>query len=224
VTGFGFALLAVPSLVLLLPVRDAIVVAALVSLGNISLVALSTRGHADRWTVARLLLGSLVGMPVGLAVLLVLAADVLRVLVGVSTVVMAVAVARNLTLPVRGAGADVAVGFACGILSTSTGMNGPPLVLYLQSRKLAPTAFRATLARFFLASGVLSQISFALGGILSSGALLLAAAGVPAALVGHRLGTAVVARVSPRLFRRLVLLVLATAAALGTAVALARLV
>ena len=50
VTGFGFALLAVPSLVLVLPVREAIVVASLLGLGNASLVALSTRGHADRGT------------------------------------------------------------------------------------------------------------------------------------------------------------------------------
>jgi len=223
VTGFGFALLAVPSLVLILPVRDAIVVAALISLVNISLVALSTRGHADRWTVGRLLLGSLVGMPIGLATLLVLSPDVLRVAVGVSTVIMALAVARDAALPVSGPSTDVAIGLMCGVLSTSTGMNGPPLVLYLRSRRLAPPAFRATLSRFFLISGLLSQISFAIGGVLSGRALLLAAAGVPAILVGHRVGSTVVAGISPQLFHRLVLLVLAAAAALGAAVALARL-
>lgn len=224
VTGFGFALLAVPSLVLVLPVREAIVVASLLGLGNASLVALSTRGHADRGTILRLLLGSAAGMPIGLAVLLLLSPDALRVAVGATTVAMAVAVGRGVRAPSHGSGTDVALGVACGTLATSTGMNGPPLVLYLQSRGLAPTAFRATLSRFFFASGVLSQVTFGVGGLLDRRALLLAAAGVPAALAGHRLGSALVRRLSPARFRRVVLSVLGLSAALGATAALARLV
>jgi uncharacterized membrane protein YfcA len=222
VTGFGFALVAVPALMLLLPVREAVVVASLLGLGNAALVALSTRGHADRRTVLRLLLGTVAGMPLGLAFLLALPPDAIRAAVGIVTVSMAVAVARGYSLAVRGGRTDVGIGLACGVLATSCGMNGPPVVLYLQSRGLGPQAFRATLSRFFLVSGLLSQVAFGLTGVLGGRAILVAAAGVPAALVGHRLGAAVAARIPPRLFRSVVLALLASAAALGTFTALAR--
>lgn len=222
VTGFGFALIAVPSLVLLLPVREAIVVASLLGLGNAVLVVLSTRGHADQATIVRLLAGSVAGMPLGLAILLLLSQDTLRIAVGATTVAMVLAMGRGLRISRVSPGTDGAIGILCGLLSTSTGMNGPPLVLYLQSRGLAPIAFRATLSRFFVASGLLSQVAFGAGGVLDRRALLLAAAGVPAALAGHQLGDRIVARLSPVTFRRVVLCVLASAAALGATAALTR--
>lgn len=222
VTGFGFALIAVPALMLLLPVHEAVVAASLLGLGNAALVAASTRGHADRREVVRLLLGTLAGMPLGLGFLLTLPSDAIRAAVGIVTVSMAIAVGRGWALPIQGRRADVGVGLVCGVLQTSCGMNGPPVVLYLQSRGLPPQAFRATLSRFFLVSGLLSQIGFGLTGVFGAHAALIAAAGIPAALVGHRIGRTLARRIPPRLFRTVVLTLLAAAAVLGTFTALSR--
>jgi hypothetical protein len=91
VTGFGFALHAVPSLVLILPVRDAIVVAALISLVNISGRA-STRprrpldGRSPCSSSSACRSGSRRCSSFTRGA---------RVAVGVSTVIMALAVARD---------------------------------------------------------------------------------------------------------------------------------
>ena len=51
-----------------------------------------------------------------------------------------------------------AAGLVSGLLSTSTGVGGPPIVFHLLARGLAPDAMRDTLAVAFLAAGALSAV------------------------------------------------------------------
>src|SRR5262245_23212937 len=95
VVGFGFALIAMPLLVLVRDVRVALVLVTLISLANTSVLAYTHRRHVPWPTVGPMLAGAAAGMPFGLALLLLAPADVIRLLVGVSTVVMALALLRG---------------------------------------------------------------------------------------------------------------------------------
>ena len=44
-------------------------------------------------------------------------------------------------------------GFTGGILSTSTGTSGPPIVIALSAKQLEPAVFRATISAIFLVQG-----------------------------------------------------------------------
>jgi len=219
--GFGFALIAVPLFVAVLDVRDAVAVTALLALPNSALVARHAWRHVPWRTVSWIFAGSLAGMPVGLAVLLFAPEDALRLAVGASTIVMTVALASGLEFGNGGLGSELGVGLVSGVLNTSTSMNGPPVVLYLQGIGHPPQSFRGGLSVFFVATGVISLAAFAATGIVSWLAVGLAVAAAPGVVAGSFAGHALLKRVEPALFRRLVfgLLVAAALSAVGSSLA-----
>lgn len=219
--GFGFALVAVPLLIIALTVEDTVVTASLLSLLNSVLVARVTWTHVPWRAVGTMLAGSFAGMPVGLAVLLLAPVEALRLTVGIASVTMAAAIMLGARFGGGGVRGELIAGMTSGVLNTSTSMNGPPVVLYLQSRGYPPMEFRAALAAFFFVTGIVSLAAFAASGIVSGRALALAAAGFPAVFVGNALGHALFGRVAPELFRRLVLALLAITAAVTVATTLA---
>jgi uncharacterized membrane protein YfcA len=224
VVGFGFALIAMPLLVLVLDVRVALVLATLISLTNTSVLAYTHRQHVPWPTVGPMLAGAGAGMPFGLALLLLAPPDVIRLLVGVSTVVMAVALLRGVRFQSRSTLSEVGVGGLSGALSTSTGINGPPVVLYLQGREHPPREFRGGMAAFFVGSSVMALVSYAVTGVLSQEAFVLFVVSVPAIVVASWAGHQVADRVEPEVFRRLVFALLFALAAFAMAAAIVGLV
>jgi uncharacterized protein len=221
VTGFGFALVAMPLFVILLDVRDAVVLTALLALVNAILMAVRGRADVPWSTVGPLLAGAVAGMPFGLAVLLLVPADALRAGVGVVTLVMVAALVRGLRFGTRSTRSELAVGGAAGVLTTSTAVNGPPVVLYLQGREHAPDEFRAALAVFFTASGAISSTIFAASGVMTPHAVALWAIAVPFVFIGNGAGRRLAGLLKAEVFRRvvLVLLVASACSALGAAIA-----
>lgn len=223
VTGFGFALIAVPFLVLVVDVREAVVISTLLSLVNVALLAVRL-WRATPWrTVAWLLLGSFAGMPLGLAVLIFTPEDGLRVTVGLVTLVLAALLASGRRVPLAGAGAELAVGVVSGALRTSTSMSGPPVVIYLQGRGQSPDAFRAAMTTFFLVSNLISLGAFAGAHVITRRALVLSAAALPGVYLANLVGDRTARRVDATTFRRVVLALLVATALSGAGSALQRL-
>lgn len=225
IAGFGFALIAMPLLILVLDVEDALVLATLLSLTNTGILAYTHRAEAPWPTVWPMLAGAAAGMPLGLALLLLAPADVIRLLVGVATVVMTGALALGARFSAKSVASELAIGGVSGALNTSTGINGPPVVLYLQGRGHAPREFRGATGTFFFGSSVIAIASYAVAGIVTREALVLFAASLPAVAVASWTGHWIAGRVPAEVFRRLVfvlLLSLAAVALVTAAVALAR--
>jgi len=219
--GFGFALIAVPLLVTVLDVKDVVVAVGVLGWINSTLVALTTRERVPVRPVTVMLAGSFFGMPLGLLVLLFAPEDGLRLAVGVASIVMASALMLGLRWGGRDVPTELLAGGVSGVLNTSTGMNGPPIVLYLQDRGFPTAEFRGALSAFFFVSGIVSFAIFAASGVVSAKALALSAAGAPAVLAGNWVGHRLVEQLSAEAFRRLVLILLVATAlvAIGTSVA-----
>ena len=222
VAGFGFALIAVPLFVTVLDVPDAVVVTALLATLNSLLVISATRGYMPAMTVGTLLLAAFAGMPLGLVVLLFAPVDVLRIGVALASVAMALALLAG----VRFGGPSMAhagiAGFSSGVLATSTGINGPPAVLYLQDCDLQPTEFRSALAGFFLGSNVINLAILALSSVMERDALFLGVAAMPGVVAGSVVGRRLVGRLQPEAYRRLVLGLLIGGAVAAIVTSLAR--
>ena len=217
-TGFGFSLVAVPLLAALTDPRTAVVGTSLAG----PLLALATavhdRGHV-RWRTVALLVGATVlGMPVGILVLATTPQRALTALIGLVALACTLLVWRGLRLR-GGAGTVGAVGVLSGVLSTSTGTAGPPLIAAFQAMGYGPRAFRGTLAAVFSGSGVLSLAGLALGGQVRAAGVAVGLAGAPAVAVGWWAGNRLFDRVDPVRFRRLALagLLLSSAATLARA-------
>jgi uncharacterized protein len=209
--GFGFALLAMPVMTIALPVDRSLVIVTL--LGGVTTVtqAVQLRADLDRTLARRMIAGSYLGMPIGLVLLNVVADTTLRIALGVSVLVATVMLARQVSLAHVGPGLDRSAGFVSGVLNTSLGTNGPPLVFALQSRGLAPDRFRATIQAVFAAGNLLAIPLFAANGKFTADGLTGALVAVPAWVTGLALGRPVRGHVHGERFRWLVLALLSAA-------------
>jgi len=213
ITGFGFALLAVPLLALVTRVDTAVVAACIASLALTAGVTVSERTHVQWPTTGRVIAASVIGLPVGLLILVTLPDRALAVLVGIVVLSSTLIVWRRPT--VRGGPRTLTgIGVLVGVLTTATGTNGPPLVAAFASLGYPPREFRATLAAVFTGCGVASLALFAAGGEVSSTALSMGLVGLPAVALGWWLGDRVFHRVPADRFRSLVLLALVAASTL----------
>ncbi|MCU0309650.1 MAG: sulfite exporter TauE/SafE family protein [Acidimicrobiales bacterium] len=208
-TGFGFALMAVPVLSLVVPPESAVVLSASLGLLTSTGQAVSERHHGDRPTIRRMVLGGLVGAPLGLAVLLVVSERQLRILLVAVIAVFLVVNVRGIRLRRAGPGVDLGAGAVSGALNTALATNGPPLVMALHVRHLAPPVFRGTLSAVLALQGALTVALFALTGRYDRDVVVLFLASLPGLALGFAVGVRHRRRIAPDRFRGLVVVLLA---------------
>lgn len=212
ITSFGFVLLTVPVLALVFDPHTA-VVAAVMSSALVTLVGWGReRAHVDLPSVRWLALGGLLGIPVGLAVFTRVEADLLLLTIGIMTILFTALMVVRVRLP-AGTGTQLGAGVLSGALLTTTGTNGPPIVLALQARALAPRVFRATIQAIFTLQGVAAITGMALTGKITTLTLILFGLSIPAGLVGWRLGDRVFHRLSGTRVRQVVMVALVASGA-----------
>lgn len=199
VTGFGSALVAVPLLTLLVDPVAAVVAATAVSLVLTSGAAWRERSYVDARAARTLTVTGVVGMPAGLVVLGAADESRLAAWIAVAMLVMLVLVASGIRVGARGM---PVAGLVSGVLLTSTGMNGPPLVMALIDRE--PRRYRATLQAVFASQDLVAVGAFLVLGHLDREAAVLALGGAVGLPLGWRLGDAVFHRMPAARLRPLV--------------------
>lgn len=219
-SGFGFGLLVVPLLTLLIGPRDAVVASNVLGTLLVAAIVARERAAVDWMRAARLLIFALAGMPVGMVAFLWFPTRWLQVLVAIAVLGGTVAIYRGYKLGRPHFAIDVAAGLLSGILRTSTSISGPPVVLYLQSTGMPPKTFRATTSAFFLGSGIVAVPALLLSGRATEGAVGAIAIGVPALALGWMLGARLFLRAHERVFRMVVVLILAGSSLTALALAI----
>ncbi|MCK5642752.1 MAG: sulfite exporter TauE/SafE family protein, partial [Gammaproteobacteria bacterium] len=125
--GFGFALILAPILLLILSPTAVVVINLLLSMLSNILVLIRSFARIDIKRVLPIALSSLLGIPVGVWIISVIAPSVLRVFIGVVIICFAVLLAFGFRKAFAGGRLSSGVaGFFSGILSTSTSLGGPP--------------------------------------------------------------------------------------------------
>lgn len=221
ITGFGFALLAVPLLSFVIDAKSAVVVSTSLSFFTSSWLARKEWASCDRRSAARMILGSALGSPVGLLVLEVASTRALRFgLAGMIAVFLVISL-RGFRIERTSFGTDLFFGTVSGVLNTSLSTNGPPLVMVLHARDLSPAVFRATLAFVFTAANTIAIVLFTASGRYDTDTLRTLAVAAPSLVVGIIAGHRAGRRVPIAAFRRVVLSLLAVTAFASFAGALA---
>jgi uncharacterized membrane protein YfcA len=219
IVGFGYALLVVPCLTVLLGPKVAVVASTAVGTALVAWNAVRWRTDV-RWPEALTVsLAALCAMPIGLVVLTRTDDQTLRVVVGVTIVVFTLLLWKGLTLP-RGRRTEVGAGFTSGALATSVGTNGPPLVIAFQATAMEPAPFRATLQVCFLVQGAVAMALFWSQGLIVTDIGWVLGVGIPAAAIGALLGDRIAPRVHAGPFRSAVLVLLAISGSLAVASAI----
>jgi uncharacterized membrane protein YfcA len=195
-TGFGFSLIAAPLVFAALGPQEA--VGLLIVLGTlVNVLTLLTEGRRPRPVLREsvvLLACAVPGAVAGVAVLRAL--DAVALQIAVSAGVLATVVARHLAAG-RHTPSWMAVpaGVVAGALTTSTTTAGPPVIVYLLGRAIAPSRVRDTLTVVFLGLSVVGAVALWVTG--TRGAVpdaTLVAILVPVVVAGHLAGRPLFAR------------------------------
>ncbi|MCL4458489.1 MAG: sulfite exporter TauE/SafE family protein [Chloroflexi bacterium] len=184
-TGFGFALVSAPILLLFFEPRSTVMLVLL--LGSLLDVFIIWQGrhYLDISRIVPLSIASVVGTPLGAYLLVVMSAPLLKILIGTSVVLSSLPLIFGYTRTVKNETlASAVVGFISGAMNSSTAMSGPPVALYFTNQRYDKEKFRTTLVAFFLLSnlvaiGMLSPLG-ALNGHVLQNAMLF----TPAVVVG----------------------------------------
>lgn len=207
-TGFGFALVTAPLLVLVLPARLAVPIISVLSLLSHLVVLVETVRNVHLTRIWLLVLGGVIGSPLGVYLLLLLEPASLKLFIGVVTTLFALALLVGFKRPIRNERlAALPIGLASGLLGGSTSMSGPPVVLFFSNQNVDKPAFRANLNLYFILLACVTLPAQLVAGLLTRQVATYLLWFSPALLVGTLAGMWLARRVDEQAFRRLTLLV-----------------
>ena len=211
--GFGYALLAVPAMVLLLP--WAVPVTPLfLALPMTLLMSAREWRSIDLGGFALITAGRLLGTVAGVVLLVLAPKGYLSMLTGLLTLTAALGSFLKPTFEVNKR-TRLAGGVASGVVGTVAALGGTPLALVYQDRSGAE--LRSTLAISFVVGIAMSLVGLGLAGQVEGRHVLLALQLLPCMLVGLWVSRWVVERLDERWLRPAVL---AFAAAAGLVIIL----
>ncbi|MHA3980741.1 sulfite exporter TauE/SafE family protein [Halovulum sp. GXIMD14794] len=186
VIGFGFAMVSVGVLSLMIPPAEAVGVTLLLSLVLGARNVPMMRADASWPLVGRLVISGCVGVPVALLVMSEADEASLRVLIALAIMASLIpmirkplAVSPALRWPVAAAGA------LAGMLNAIAAAPAPPLVYYMMARSdISLEARRASLIAIFTMLAALTVTARLFAGAMPVHSLWIAACLIPAALAG----------------------------------------
>ncbi len=215
--GFGFALISVPLLALLLPVKLAVALQFPYSMGLFFYQAWRYRDHFQ-WEYARPFFGgALAGLTLGAFVLHYLPEVQLKRLLAV---IVALVVLVNLS----GAGRQISARFSkspwlgrtCGVVSGSFlgayNVGAPPMVIYIRSISEEPLVIKSFIATVFSIQFAILTVVYGVTGMFTWKGLGTSAAFLPVVLLGALIGFWLFRHASNRSYRLAVDVVLLLAA------------
>lgn len=190
--GFGAGLVFIPIAGTVLPPVAVLVAVTMFDMfGAFALIPRAFR-EGQKPEVLKLVIGLALGLPVGLWILTRMDPDVFRYAVCILSFVLFLALVSGWRY--RGKPSSLmigVVGWFGGFMGGSTGMAGPPVILFYLGGKQAAAAIRANIILFFLASDFLFLLLIHWNGLLTTKdaalGLLLAVPFAAATVIGQKL-------------------------------------
>ncbi|MEF2231934.1 MAG: sulfite exporter TauE/SafE family protein [Pseudodesulfovibrio sp.] len=210
-TGFGFVLIALPLLDLFLPLKTIIPLACLLALCISLALSLQLRKHVDLKCITLLFAATLPAVPFGVYLLKHVPAPYLSITLG--ALMVAFTSHQLLARPAQrdlGTGWTLFAGLISGALAGSIGAGGPPVIIYSTLRPWDKNRAKATLALYFLLSGIFVSSTHAVSGLITDDVIRLFLHALPALAAGIALGSIAYGRISDHGYRRLALVLVLT--------------
>jgi uncharacterized membrane protein YfcA len=204
-SGFGIGLVALAFLPFVMSPTVAIVLTSLYAMVFSIVILVPLRREIDPGRLTRLLVGTVLGTPLGVWILAVLPATVITrligvVLVGITALEWWRVRPRRLATPGWAYGAGV----LAGLLGGAVGTPGPPVIVYAASQTWSPRALKANLLAFFVVNQGVILVGYWWMNLLGAEVLRLAVALVLPALAGVAVGVTLFNRIDAVRFRQIV--------------------
>ena len=167
--GFGYAMISIPLLSLVLAPKTAVPLSLFMGLGISCYLVISSYKDIKIKQILYLLIGSAIGVPFGVFILKNISPEILKIAINLIIIASAIILffkkGKNI-LSVNTKLITILVGFLSGLLGGSTGISGPPVILYGLNQKWDKNAFRGNLLTYFAIWGIYTNIGYFLIGMV----------------------------------------------------------
>ncbi|MEQ1954230.1 sulfite exporter TauE/SafE family protein [Mesorhizobium sp. CN2-181] len=217
-SGFGFSLLTVTALSLVLPPSQ--IVPSIFMLEIAASIHLLPGIWKDvHWrSILPLLIGCLVGTPLGVWFLANVPAAPMQLALGIIVLIFTILLWRGFALKTMpGAVASVTTGGVSGLLNGAFGTGGPPVILFYFASPAGNIAGRASVIAYFLGTDMMALPMLAHEGLLTWDSVVRALMFLPALLIGVWVGSRGFKGADPAVFRKGVLALLGLLALISAA-------
>ncbi len=220
-TGFGFGLVAIPAMTLLMPPKLVVPTSILLGFSSRLMLGLQLKREINFRRVGMISVGSVVGAAAGALLLSSQDSEVLKFVIGLTMVLSAAVLLRGARMPLPDNGSAYApVGFLSGLFQGCAGMGGPPVVILFANLRVEKQKTRADLSAALVVVSITAMASQLACGLITADVLRSTIYMAPPALIGTAAGVRFADRMSNEAFRRIILwLVLLTGAIAIMAVA-----
>jgi len=168
--GFGFAMISIPLLSLVLSPKTAIPLSLLMGLGIGFYLIITSCKDIKPKQILYLLIGSAIGVPFGVFILKNISSEILEIAINAvivtSAIILFLKQSKNI-ISVNTKLITILIGFLSGFLGASTGISGPPVILYGINQKWEKKIFRSNLLTYFVIWGIYTNISYFLIGLVN---------------------------------------------------------
>lgn len=207
ITGFGFALISLPILMLWHPAKTLIPILMMCNLVASFIIILQKKSMPLVDSNARHLIGyGAATTLLGVALLTNISEEKLSIFIGIFFIILSLI---SLLKPdedelrPRKRWTFKVVGILCGLLTGSISVSGPPLALFLHSQKFRNDEFREIFAWFSVITAVIAMAGYAFAGLLTLKVWEFTLLFLPILFAGTYVGKRLNARMPHRLFSKL---------------------
>jgi hypothetical protein len=203
--GFGIGLVALAFLPFVMSPVTAIVVTTIYAMVFSVGMLVPLRGAVEPVRLAQLLVGSVLGTPLGVWGLVTLPVSVLNRLIGiVLMLVVALEWSRLSPKKLSAPGWGFFAGALAGVMGGAIGTPGPPVVLYTAAQGWSPRTMKANLLAFFIVNESVILAGYWWAGLLTREVWWLTAVLALPAAIGVAAGVALFNRIDAVRFRQIV--------------------
>mgnify|MGYP006301809683 FL=1 len=208
-SGFGASMIIVLGLSLILPASRIVPAVLLLEIIASAYLLPAVFKQVDWRSLRILLVGVVLGTPLGVYVLANLPDRWMRVAIAVLVIMLVPLLWKGVSWKREpGLLPTLSTGLVSGITNGSAAIGGPPVVLFYLSSPKGATISRASLIAFFLVTDIIAAIACAWSGLLSFETVQLSASLLIPLLIGLVLGARSFFKTDVNLFRKRVLALL----------------
>jgi uncharacterized membrane protein YfcA len=205
-SGFGASILWVVSISLVLPPIQVVPMLLMFEIIS-SFCLLPGIWRKVQWkSISNLMIGTLMGTPLGIYALASLSASSIRITLAVTVLTTAILLLRGFALEkMPGKRATVGVGVLAGMLNGSMSIGGPPVVLFYFSTPIGMAVSRASMIAYFFGLDAVGTAMLSYQGLIDGVVLWRTILLMPLLLLGTLIGNLSYKKTNPDRFKKVAL-------------------
>jgi uncharacterized membrane protein YfcA len=206
ITGFGFALLAIPLLSIILPLSLLVPSMVLFNLITSIIVLFNLKEKIKGYYIVPMIIASLAGIPLGIYLLTYLNPSALKIVTSLAIIMFSIRMLSGVKLAKRNIHKPIVfAGFLSGVLTSSISIGGPPLAIALDKKGYSKEMFRGIFIWFMVFSSLFTSLAFYYKGLLNADAIKFTAFSLPLLFIGSAWGVKIAKKINQQQFRKFVI-------------------